>query len=194
VTGDAAIPAREFQTAAGFATNVTATFTARRRSRSAPDERNIAREVTAVGSDINLYLAHPDNALTARLAAQGVKDLSREVAAAAGCGGAPAGFEHGVIGQRRLAARLRRFFVQAAANAVALGAGPLEAVIEAAVESGASPSLVHGPVAALERLMLQPPLGGDVAGLREILKSATLYHLDELASAAEAALTRLGSP
>jgi hypothetical protein len=193
-SGDAAIPAREFQTAAGFATNVTALFTAHRTSGAAPDQRNLDRETNTTRADVNLYLAHPANPTAAGLAAQAVKDLSRAVAAAAGCGGPPAGFARGVIGHPQLGPRLRELFKQAAAHAGALGAQQLDAVIEAAVESGASTGQMHALIAAMEGLMLQPPLNADAAGLREILKSATLYRLDELSTAAEAALTKLGGP
>jgi hypothetical protein len=83
---------------------------------------------------------------------------------------------------------------RAAANRQALGAEKLDAVIEAAVESGASAARLQGLVAAVENLTLQPPTSTDASLLRAILRSADLHHLDELATAAEAALTKLGAP
>jgi hypothetical protein len=194
VKGDAAIPAREFQTSLGIATNVTAEFTAHRRSGTAPDARNIARELRAVRTDVGLYLSHPTNPIAAGLASDAIRDLSRAVAAASSCGAPPAGFEHGVIGQPRLGPRLRRMFGLAATNASALGGEKLEAVIVAAVESGASGAPLQRLVAAMAELMLQPPLSADAAQLREIVRTASMYHLDDLAKAAEAALAKLGGP
>ena len=194
VRGDAAIPARRLQTAFGFATNVTALFTAHRRSGSAADQRNLSRELRAARTDLDLCLGRPSSPLLAGLAADAVKDLSRAVAAASSCGSPAAGFEHGIVGQPQLAPRVTRMVTRAAENRRALGVEKLEDVLEAAVESGFTAAQTHGLVAGLEDLMLQTPLSTDPAGLRGVLRVATLYDLGELATAAQAALSKLGAP
>jgi hypothetical protein len=194
VKGDAAIPAREFQSSLGIATNVTALFTAHRTSGAAADARNITRDLRSARTDVGLYLSRPDSPILAGLGADAVRDLSRAVAAASSCGPPPPGFAHGVNGQPQLGPKLKRMFSAAAANRAALGASKLEAVIVAAVESGASGTPLRGLIAAMEELMLQPPLSADAAQLRELQRTASLYHLDDLAKAAAAAQKKLGGP
>ena len=190
-TGDAAIPARQFQTAEGIGTNVTAEFTARRSGRSGGGD--VARTARVTARDVQVYLDRPTNSPLSEFAARAVKNLSAAVASASACGGLPAGFEHGVLADPVVGPKIRQLFNVAAVNRVALDPLNLEVVVEAAVEAGASRSQLQTLVAAVEDRIEQPPLSQDAESLRAILLSASRYNLTDLAAAAQGALDALGA-
>jgi len=96
-TGDIAIPERQFQEAEGIATNVTAEFTAHHRGSGAGGGAGVAHAATVAAQSIQDYVGHPTNSAAASLAGQEVKALSAAVGAASACGGAPPGYERGLL-------------------------------------------------------------------------------------------------
>jgi len=191
IAGDAAVPARAAQAAAGLSTTVTATWTAEReggrpRFDDAAVERALGRAVTA----LQRYLAQPKNNVRLADAAFAVEAVSDGVQSAAACRHAIPGMALGLLGNPTMRSLLKRFFAAALANHLSFDPGTLAHVLDLAVELG-DEAQAQPLELAVEDLIARPPYSTDRAALQSILNGALAYGRSGLAQAASAALAKL---